>query len=145
MNTQLIIGYVGGDPRITDFNDGGKVAQFTIGVTKKGYTTKDGRQVPDHTEWFNVVARNAQAKVVEGYVHKGERLFVSGETKTRQYRRTIRANRPTNQPDSHRARIARHRRPVKFQRRPPVLISRETKCRLTQNYMTPTATTSSAH
>lgn len=85
MNTQLIIGYVGGDPRITDFNDGGKVAQFTIGVTKKGYTTKDGRQVPDHTEWFNVVARNAQAKVVEGYVHKGERLFVAGETKTRQY------------------------------------------------------------
>lgn len=85
MNVQIIIGYVGGDPRITNFDDGGKVAQFSMAVTRKGYTAKDGRQMPDTTEWFNVVARNSHAKVAEGYVRKGDRIFIMGETKTRQY------------------------------------------------------------
>lgn len=85
MNTQFIIGNVGGEPRVTTFDDGGKVAQFSVAVTKKGYTAKSGATVPDHTEWFNVVARNGQATVAEQYVHKGDKLFVAGETKTRQY------------------------------------------------------------
>lgn len=85
MNIQFIIGNVGGEPRVTTFDDGGKVAQFSLAVTKKGYTAKSGATVPDHTEWFNVVARNGQASVAEQYVHKGDKLFVMGETKTRQY------------------------------------------------------------
>lgn len=85
MNVQIIIGNVGGEPKVTTFADGGKVAQFSVAVTKKGYTAKSGATVPDHTEWFNVVARNGQASVAEQYVRKGDKLFVMGETKTRQY------------------------------------------------------------
>lgn len=85
LNRLEILGHVGQDPRITNFDDGGSVAQFSIAVTEKGYTSRDGRQVNDHTEWFNIVARNGIAKVVEQYVHKGDKVYLDGKVKTRQY------------------------------------------------------------
>ena len=85
VNVQTILGNVGGEPRISNFADGGTVANFSVAVTDKGYTTKDGRQVPDHTEWFNCVAKGNLANVIAQYVHKGDKIYCEGKTRTREY------------------------------------------------------------
>lgn len=86
MNKVFLKGNVGQDPRITDFQNGGKVAQFTLATTERGFTTKDGREIPEETTWHNIVVKNSGlAKVCQQYVKKGTPLLIEGKIKTRQY------------------------------------------------------------
>lgn len=86
MNKVFLKGNVGQDPKITTFQDGGKVAQFTLATTERGYTTRDGREIPDVTEWHNIVVkRNGLASVCEQYVKKGTPLLIEGKIQTRSY------------------------------------------------------------
>ena len=86
MNKVILKGNVGADPTITDFENGGKVAQFTLATTERGYTTKDGRQIPDVTDWHNCVAKQSGlAGVCEQYVKKGTPLLIVGKIRTRDY------------------------------------------------------------
>lgn len=86
MNKCILKGNVGQDPRITTFKDGGKVAQFTLATTERGFKTKDGRDVPEQTEWHNIVVkRTGLAGVCEQYVKKGTPLLVEGKIQTRSY------------------------------------------------------------
>lgn len=86
MNKCILKGNVGRDPRITTFKDGGKVAQFTLATTERGFTTKDGREIPDDTQWHNIVVkRTGLAGVCEQYVKKGTPLLVVGKIQTLSY------------------------------------------------------------
>lgn len=85
LNKVLLIGNVGQAPKITTFRDGGKVANFTLATTERGFTTKDGRKIEDSTEWHNIVVKNALVSVVEKFVQKGTALFVEGKIATRTY------------------------------------------------------------
>lgn len=86
MNKVILRGNVGGDPKITNFENGGKVAQFTLATTEKGYTTKEGKEVPDETTWHNIVVRQTGlAGVVEEYVKKGTSLLLIGRIRNRKY------------------------------------------------------------
>lgn len=85
INKVTLLGNVGGDPRSRTFGGGGEVANFTLATTKKGYTKRDGTQVPERTEWHNITASGSLAGVVRQYVHKGDRLYVEGELRTREY------------------------------------------------------------
>lgn len=86
MNKCILKGNVGQDPRITTFKDGGKVAQFTLATTERGFKTKDGRDIPEQTTWHNIVVRRTGlAGVCEQYVKKGTPLLVEGKIQTRSY------------------------------------------------------------
>lgn len=86
MNKVFLKGNVGHDPRITNFEGGGKVAQFTLATTEKGYKTKDGKDVPDETTWHNIVVkRTGLAGVCEQYVKKGTPLLIVGKITSRDY------------------------------------------------------------
>lgn len=86
MNIAILKGNVGQDPKITNFQDGGKVAQFTLATTERGFKTKDGKEIPDKTEWHNIVVkRTGLAGVCEQYVKKGTPLLVQGRIETRDY------------------------------------------------------------
>ena len=86
MNLVVLKGNVGQDPTITNFQNGGKVAQFTMATTERGFTTRDGKEIPDETTWHNVVVRKSGlAGICEQYVKKGTPLLITGKIKTRQY------------------------------------------------------------
>lgn len=85
MHKVILIGNVGKDPEVKTFDNGGKVANFSIADTERAYKTKDGKEIPEHTEWFNCVARGAFVNVVENYVKKGTKVFVCGKVRTREY------------------------------------------------------------
>lgn len=86
MNKVFLKGNVGKDPDITRFDNGGMVAQFSLATTERGYTTRDGQEIPDQTEWHNIVVRRTGlAGVCEQYVKKGTPLLIVGKIKTRTY------------------------------------------------------------
>ena len=86
MQKVILIGNLGKDPEVKSFDNGGKIVNFTVGVTERGYKTKEGKEIPDHTEWFNCsVRQSGLAGVVEQYVKKGNKVYVEGKLRTREY------------------------------------------------------------
>ena len=85
VNRVILVGNVGQDPRVKYFDTGSAVATFSLATTERGYTLANGTQIPDRTEWHNIVASNRWAEIVDKYVRKGERLYLEGKIKTRSY------------------------------------------------------------
>lgn len=85
MNKVMLIGNVGVDPDVRYYDQDQAVAQVRLATTERGYTLPNGTQVPDRTDWHNVIFYRSLAKVVEKYVHKGDKLFVEGKIRTRSY------------------------------------------------------------
>lgn len=85
LNKVQLIGFTGGEPRITTYDGGGKSAQFSLATTERAYTAKSGAQIPERTEWHNIVLYNGLADVAERYIHKGSLIYVEGKLKTRSY------------------------------------------------------------
>ena len=81
----MLIGNVGKDPEVRYYEQDQAVAQVRLATTEKGYTLQNGMQVPDRTDWHNVVFFRGLAKVVEKYVHKGDKLYVEGRIRYRSY------------------------------------------------------------
>lgn len=85
VNKVILIGYVGKDPRVKHFDSGSAVATFPLATTDRAYTLANGTQVPERTEWHNVVATNRLAEIIEKYVHKGDKLYLECKLRTRVY------------------------------------------------------------
>lgn len=86
LNKVLLIGYVAKDPDVRHVDNGVAVAEVRLGTTEKGYTLPNGTQVPDRTEWHNIVFWRGLAQTVERYVRKGDKIFVEGKIQKRSYR-----------------------------------------------------------
>lgn len=85
VNKIILLGNVGKDPEVRYFDNGGAVANFTLATTERGYTAANGTQVPDRTEWHNIVLWRGLAEVAEKYVKKGSKLYIEGKIRTRSY------------------------------------------------------------
>ena len=85
INKVILLGNAGQDPKVTWYEGGSCVAQLSLATTEKGYTLQNGTQVPDRTEWHNLIFRNRLGEIVEKYVHKGDKLYVEGKIRTRSY------------------------------------------------------------
>ena len=85
LNETKLIGNVGVDPEIRSFQNGGRVANFTLATTEKWKDKKSG-EVREDTEWHKIsVTNDALVKIVEKYVKKGSRLYLCGQNKTRKW------------------------------------------------------------
>jgi single-strand DNA-binding protein len=85
MNKVMLIGNVGTDPEVRYVDQGVAVARFRFATTEKGYTLQNGTQVPDRTDWHNILLWRKLAEIVEKYVHKGDKLYVEGSIRNRSY------------------------------------------------------------
>lgn len=85
MNKVMLIGNVGREPDVRYYDRDQAVAAFPLATTERGYSLPNGTLVPERTEWHNVVLYRGLAKIVEKYVHKGDKLFVEGKIRSRSY------------------------------------------------------------
>lgn len=85
VNKIILLGHVGKDPEVRQLESGVKVATFSLATTEKGYTLQNGTQVPDKTEWHNVVLWKGLAETAEKYVKKGDKLYIEGKVRYRSY------------------------------------------------------------
>lgn len=86
VNKVILIGRAGKDPDVRTL-DGWSKSSFFIFCHKqiKQYTLQNGTQVPERTEWHNLIFWNKTAEIVEKYVHKGDKLYIEGKLRTRNY------------------------------------------------------------
>lgn len=85
VNKVILIGRAGKDPDVRTLDGGAKVASLSFATTDKAYTLQNGTQVPERTEWHNLIFWNKTAEIVEKYVHKGDKLYIEGKLRTRNY------------------------------------------------------------
>jgi single-strand DNA-binding protein len=62
-----------------------KIVSFNLATSERGYTTAEGRQVPEKTTWHNLVIKNGLAPVAYKYLKKGSRVYVDGKIDNRSY------------------------------------------------------------
>ena len=84
MRKTIVLAYVAKEPEIREVG-GNKVANITLADKDRGFTTKSGKVVEEHTEWINATVWGGLAEVVEKYVKKGDQLYVEGKSTTRTY------------------------------------------------------------
>lgn len=92
VNKVILIGRLGKDPEIKNFDNGGMIANFTMATseTYKDRTTGEKKEI---TDWHNIVARiPQQAEVLQKYVHKGDMLYVEGKLRTRSWEKDGKTN-----------------------------------------------------
>ncbi|MFV0418982.1 MAG: single-stranded DNA-binding protein [Dysgonomonas sp.] len=85
VNKVILIGNVGKDPDVKYFDNGSVVANFTLATTERGYTAANGTQIPDRTEWHNIVCWRGLAKVAEQFVKRGTQVYIEGKIRSRTY------------------------------------------------------------
>lgn len=85
VNKVILLGNVGKDPEVRYLDTGIAVATFSLATTDRAYTLANGTQVPERTEWHNLVLWRGLAETAEKYVHKGDKLYVEGKIRTRSY------------------------------------------------------------
>lgn len=85
VNKAILVGNVGKDPEIRYLDSGVAVASITLATTERGYTLANGTQIPDRTEWHNIVAWRGLAEIAEKYIKKGSQLYIEGKITTRKW------------------------------------------------------------
>ena len=85
MNRVVLIGHVGADPEVRYYDADQATARFRLATTERGYTLQNGTQVPERTEWHNILVWRTLAKKVEQYVRKGDRVIVVGKIRYSYY------------------------------------------------------------
>ena len=81
INKVILVGHLGKDPEIRTFENGSKVANFTLATTEYR-KDKDGNRV-EMTEWHNIVMGRNLAELAEKYLRKGRQIYVEGRLRTR--------------------------------------------------------------
>jgi single-strand DNA-binding protein len=85
INKAILVGNVGKDPEVRYLDSGVAVATITLATTERGYTMANGTNVPDRTEWHNIVAWRGLAEIAEKYIRKGSQIYVEGKITTRKW------------------------------------------------------------
>ena len=84
LNKVTLIGNVGRDVEVKQFDNGGRIAKFPLATTES-YKNKSGEKV-ENTTWHNIVIRaEGLSKIAEMYVGKGSQVAVEGKLYVREY------------------------------------------------------------
>jgi single-strand DNA-binding protein len=82
-NRVQLIGNVGNDPEIKQFDGGKKLANLTL-ATNDYYTNDKGEKV-SQTEWHRISAWGKTADLIEQFVTKGKEIAIDGKLTHRSY------------------------------------------------------------
>lgn len=82
-NQVQLIGRLGNDPQVRNFENGKKMVFFSL-ATNESYTNNKGEKIQD-TQWHNIVIWGKKADVAEKYLTKGQEIALQGKLITRSY------------------------------------------------------------
>ena len=80
----MLIGHLGDDVKMHYFEGGNCIGRFPL-ATNEVYINKQTNEKIASTEWHNLVVRNKAAEICEKYLSKGDKIFVEGRIKSRQW------------------------------------------------------------
>lgn len=83
MNKVQLIGHLGANPEIKQFENGKKVARFSL-ATNDVYRNQQGEKI-EETQWHYLVAWGKLAEICEQYLNKGSEVMIEGKLMHRDY------------------------------------------------------------
>ena len=78
MNKVILLGNVGADPQLR-YVERRPVASFSLATNEPARRTENGAEIPERTEWHNIVMTDAAEK----YIRRGTRMLIEGTLRTR--------------------------------------------------------------
>jgi len=85
VNKVTLIGNLGKDPEVRNFQSGGKVVSFTL-ATSENWNDRTSGERKEKTEWHNVVIKNDKlGELAEKYLKKGSKVYLEGKIETRKW------------------------------------------------------------
>lgn len=84
LNKVMLIGHLGDDIKMHYFEAGNCIGRFQL-ATNEVYINKTTNEKITSTEWHNLVVRNKAAEMCEKYLSKGDKIYVEGKIKSRQW------------------------------------------------------------
>lgn len=84
LNKVMLIGHLGDEVKLHYFEGGGCIGRFPL-ATNETYTNKQSGEKVTNTDWHNIVVRNKAAEICEKYLKKGDKVYVEGRLKNRQW------------------------------------------------------------
>ena len=84
LNKVMLIGHLGDDVKMHYFKADSCIGRFSI-ATNETYVNKETGEKLTSTEWHNIVVRNKAAEICEKYLSKGDKIYVEGRIKSRQW------------------------------------------------------------
>lgn len=80
----MLIGHLGDEVKMHYFDGGNCIGRFPL-ATNETYINKSTNEKITSTEWHNLVVRNKAAEICEKYLSKGDKIYVEGRIKSRQW------------------------------------------------------------
>lgn len=84
LNKVMLIGHLGDEVKMHYFEGGNCIGRFQL-ATNEVYVNKTTNEKITSTEWHNLVVRNKAAEICEKYLSKGDKIYVEGRIKSRQW------------------------------------------------------------
>ena len=85
VNKVILIGNLGKDPEIKSFQNGGRIANFSI-ATSESWKDRATGEKKERTEWHNIsVNSEGLVGVVERFLKKGSKVYIEGQLRTRKW------------------------------------------------------------
>ncbi|MEQ3661157.1 MAG: single-stranded DNA-binding protein [Flavobacterium sp.] len=84
LNKVLLIGHLGDEVKMHYFDGGNCIGRFPL-ATNEVYINKSTGEKITSTEWHNIVVRNKAAEICEKYLSKGDKIYIEGRIKSRQW------------------------------------------------------------
>jgi single-strand DNA-binding protein len=85
LNKVQIIGNLGRDPEVRNFQNGGKVCNLRI-ATSETWKDKTTGEKREKTEWHSVaIFQEGLVRIAEQYLKKGSTVYIEGKLQTRKW------------------------------------------------------------
>jgi len=84
INKVTLIGYLGEDVKIRYYEAGNCIGRFSLATNEEFVNKKSGEKMI-FTEWHTIVMKNKAAETCEKYLSKGDRVYIEGRVKYRQW------------------------------------------------------------
>jgi len=83
LNKVMLMGDLGGEPEVRQFEDGNMIATVSL-ATNERWKNQDG-EPQERTEWHNLVFSRRLAEIAKDYLTKGSPIFIEGRLRTRKW------------------------------------------------------------
>jgi single-strand DNA-binding protein len=84
VNKVILIGHLGAEPDVRYMQSGDAVATVSL-ATSEAWKDKTTGEPQERTEWHRVVFFGKVAEIVKQYLHKGSKIYVEGQLRTKKW------------------------------------------------------------
>ena len=85
VNKVILIGNLGADPEVRQFQNGGQVCNLRI-ATSETWKDKNTGERREKTEWHNVaIFSEGLVRIAQQYLKKGSKVYIEGKLQTRKW------------------------------------------------------------